>query len=198
MTDVPVTGVPVRETVRLSKSRFVAGAQCLKRLYWQVYEPEFAALADAGTQARMDQGTAVGVEARKAFPGGVLVTADHQHTDDALAQTAELIADRSVPAIFEAALEHNGVLVRVDILERLPRDRWRLVEVKSTTEVREHHLYDVAIQHYIAAGCGLRVSAAGLMHLNREYRYSGVQYNPHRLFVIEDLTPQARSMEGDV
>ena len=26
--------------MKLSKSRFVAGCQCLKRLYWQVHEPE--------------------------------------------------------------------------------------------------------------------------------------------------------------
>jgi hypothetical protein len=28
--------------MKLSKSRFVAGCQCLRRLYWQVHEPELA------------------------------------------------------------------------------------------------------------------------------------------------------------
>ena len=29
-------------TVRLSKSKFVAGCQCLRRLYWQAHERELA------------------------------------------------------------------------------------------------------------------------------------------------------------
>jgi len=29
--------------MKISKSKFVAGCQCLKRLYWQVHEPELAA-----------------------------------------------------------------------------------------------------------------------------------------------------------
>jgi hypothetical protein len=63
----------------LSKSKFGAGVQCLKRLYWQVYQPDLAAETDDQAQFIMDQGKAVGVEAQKAFPGGVLVEADHQH-----------------------------------------------------------------------------------------------------------------------
>ena len=101
------TGTAVRETPRLSKSRFVAGVQCLRRLYWKVYEPDSSGVTEPSVEARMDQGNAVGVEARKAFPGGVLVSADHKHVVDALAQTAELIGNRSVPAIFEAALEYR-------------------------------------------------------------------------------------------
>jgi hypothetical protein len=38
-------------TIKLSKSKFVAGCQCLKRLYLQVNEPELAAEPDAASQA---------------------------------------------------------------------------------------------------------------------------------------------------
>ena len=43
-------------TIKPSKSRFVAGCQCLKRLYWQVHEPELAAEPDAATEAIIQQG----------------------------------------------------------------------------------------------------------------------------------------------
>lgn len=52
----------------------------------------------------------------------------------AVTRTAALMADRSVPAIFEAAFEHSGMRVRVDILERLPRGYWGMREVKSSGE----------------------------------------------------------------
>ena len=97
-------------TPRLSKSKFVAGVQCLKRLYLQVFEPEEAADNTPGTQVLLEQGHAVGLEAQRAFPGGVLVGADHEHIADALKETALLIENRTVPAIFEAALEHNVVV----------------------------------------------------------------------------------------
>ena len=119
-------------TPRLSKSKFVAGVQCLKRLYLQVFEPDEAADNTPGTQVLLDQGQAVGVEAQRAFPGGVLVAADHEHIPEALEQTARLIADRAVPAIFEAALEHNGVLIP-ELFTRLHShgDRRRLFDLRS-------------------------------------------------------------------
>jgi hypothetical protein len=39
--------------MKLSKSRFVAGCQCLKRLYWQIHEPELAAQPDAAAECSM-------------------------------------------------------------------------------------------------------------------------------------------------
>jgi hypothetical protein len=104
--------------VRLSKSKFVAGVQCLKRLYFQVYEPQLAAEPGEAAEAIFEQGAEVGRLARQRFPGGVLVDAGIDNLEHALAQTAALMADPGVPAIFEATFRHAGVLVRVDVLER--------------------------------------------------------------------------------
>jgi hypothetical protein len=59
--------------MRISKSKFMAGTQCLKRLYWQVHEPELAAELDDSSEARIEQGREVGLLARQLFPGGVEV-----------------------------------------------------------------------------------------------------------------------------
>jgi len=59
--------------MRISKSKFVAGVQCLKRLYWQVHEPELAAEPDAAAEAIIQQGREVGLIARQLFPGWVEV-----------------------------------------------------------------------------------------------------------------------------
>jgi hypothetical protein len=84
--------------------------------------------------------------ARLLFPGGVLVEGKPREHRPAMARTAALMADRSVPAIFEAAFEHSGVRVRVDVLERLSRGYWGIREVKSSGEVKDHHYDDVAVQ----------------------------------------------------
>ncbi len=128
--------------MRISKSKFVAGVQCLKRLYFQVHRPELATGSSEATEAVMEQGHQVGVVAQKAFLGGVLVAADHEHLDDAIRVTRELVGNAEVPAIFEATFEYGGVLVRTDVLERRSRTSHRLIEVKSATGLKPHYASD--------------------------------------------------------
>ena len=143
MTDLgDLSRVPLPKAPRLSKSKFLSGLQCHKRLFLEVHHPSLATKPDAATQAMFDMGTEVGELARSRFPGGVLVTAGYRQTEAALAQTAALVQDLTVKAIFEAAFLHAGVLIRADVLERVPTAEglscgWRLIEVKSSTKVKD-------------------------------------------------------------
>jgi hypothetical protein len=69
--------------IRSSKSKFVAGVQCLKRLYLQVHSPELAGSSD-GTNSIIDQGRKVGLSAQKAFPGGVMVEPNSENLELAI------------------------------------------------------------------------------------------------------------------
>jgi hypothetical protein len=100
----------------ISKGKFVAGCQCLKRLYLLVRQPELAGGKDAADFALLDQGRQVGKLAQQLFPGGVEVRTGNP--EEAIRTTQELIANPDIPAIFEAAFEHEGVFVSVDILQR--------------------------------------------------------------------------------
>ena len=180
-------------TIKLSKSKFVAGCQCLKRLYLQVHQPELAAEPEEAAEAIIEQGREVGMLARELFPGGVEVPSDCR-LDEAIRATRELTANREVPAIFEGTFEHGGVLVRVDILHRRRDGRWRLIEVKSTTDVKDHHVGDVAIQHRVVTRSGVDLSASCLAHVNREYVYDGGSIDPHRFFKVRNVTRQVESL----
>jgi len=184
--------------VRLSKSKFIAGVQCLKRLYLEIRQPELAEDIGDEQEARLEEGQEVGRLAQTAYPGGALVDGGPLELDAALRRTAALIADPSVPAIFEATLQYSNVLVRVDIMQRLRRNHWRLIEVKSSVELKDHYLYDVAVQDYVVSGCGLAVSSAAVMHLNRDYIYDGKSYDPHGLFALEDVTRAVRQLGNAV
>ena len=63
----------VRPVVALSKSKFLSGLQCHKRLYLEVTHPELGEPPDTSTQALLAMGTEIGVLAQRRFPGGVLV-----------------------------------------------------------------------------------------------------------------------------
>ena len=180
--------------VRLSKSKFVAGVQCLKRLYLQVHQPELATQPDAAAEAIIRQGQEVGMLARSLFPGGVEVDCSGG-LDEAIRATRELVANREVPAIFEAVFEHQNVLVKVDILHRRRDGRWRLIEVKSTAQVKDHHLEDVAIQYRVVSRSGLDVATACLGHMNRNYIFPGGEIDPRRFFRIRNLTRRVQRLQ---
>ena len=180
--------------IKLSKSRYVAGVQCLKRLYWQVHQPELAAKPDAATEAIMEQGHEVGMLARELFPGGVEVSGEGG-LDQAMRATRELVANREVPAIFEATFEHDGVVVLVDVLHRRRDGRWRLIEVKSSTSVKEEHLDDVGIQYRVLSRCGLDVGSCCLTHVNSSYVFAGGGVDPWRFFRIRNVTRQVAKLQ---
>ncbi len=180
--------------IKLSKSRFVAGCQCLKRLYWQVHAPELAAEAEASDYAIMEQGREVGLLARQLFPGGVEVGSDGG-LDRAIRATRELIANPEISALFEASFEHDGVLVRVDVLHRRRDGRWRLIEVKSSASVKEEHLDDVGIQSRVVSRCGVDLASVCLAHINRNYVFDGGSIDVRRLFKIRNLTRRVQRLQ---
>lgn len=175
---------------RLSKSRFQLGLQCARQLWLRCHQPELADPLTEQQQHVFATGTAVGELARKRFAEGVLVDEDHLHSAEALETTARLMADPP-PAVFEAAFEHGGVLVRPDALVRVGGE-WDLYEVKSSTKLKPEHVSDVAVQLWVLEGAGLRVRRAYLMHLDSSYVYPGGGLDLDALFIAEDVTDDVR------
>jgi predicted RecB family nuclease len=194
---------PFPKAARLSKSKFLSGLQCHKRLYLEVHYPSLATKPDAATQAMFDMGTEVGELARSRFPGGILVTAGYRQSEAALEQTAALVQDLAVPAIFEGAFVHGGVLIRADVLERVRTEEgqfcgWRLIEVKSSTRVKDVHLEDLAVQSEVLLGAGLALASVCLMHINTGYLYRNGTIDLTELFTIQDLSEAVAQRRAEV
>jgi predicted RecB family nuclease len=163
-----------------------------------VRQPELATGLTEVIEAVMKQGQQVGLEAQKAFPGGVLVVADHEHLGDAIRITRELVGNAEVPAIFEATFEYGGVLVRTDVLERRGRAGYRLIEVKSSTSAKPHYAYDIGIQKHVLSGAGINLEGTRLMHLNRDYVFDGLKYDVSRLFVIAEISREQSISDAEI
>ena len=185
---------------QLSKSRFLNGLQCLKRLYLQTHHSELADPVTPGQQAIFDSGTLVGELARERFPRGTLVEEEYFEQEQAERTTRRLISDPSVPALYEPAFSFEGIRSRVDVLARTDDGEFELIEVKSTTRVKEDvHIPDVAIQVYMTEGAGIPISRAHLMHINRDYVYQGGDHDLQGLFTLADVTNEVRQyMENEL
>ncbi len=177
----------------LSKSRFTAGLQCLRKLHLSCFQPDLGTPPGAAQQAVFDAGTVVGEIARDLRPGGVLIDEAYYLHDDAVERTRGLLADTNIPAIYEAAFTEDGVRVRADILARTSDGSWELIEVKSTMSAKTQHIPDVAVQLMVIEQAGLTVDSVSLAHLSRDYVYPGGEYEADQLLAIDDMTDDARS-----
>ena len=179
--------------VGLSKSRVMAGLQCHKLLWWMVHEPTAPELRlDDQAQVVMDRGSRVGEIARSYVPGGVAIGLPYNAYDERVAVTAQALEDGAA-AVYEASFRAAGVFVAVDILKRDARG-FRLIEVKSTTSVKEHHIPDVAVQAHVLRQNGLDLLSTEVMHLNRECTYPDLS----NLFARSDVTKAAGAVEARV
>jgi hypothetical protein len=185
------------EAMELSKTKFMAGVQCLKRLYLLVHQPGILAHADGTGGAMIRQGHEVGLLARQLFPGGVEVDGS-DGLDSAIRTTKELLANPEIPAIFEGAFEYDSVIVKTDILQRRKENHFRLIEVKSTTELKDQHVEDLAIQNYVVSGSGLKLGSIWLAHVNREYVRAGASVDPRQFFLLRNLTTRAKNLRPEL
>lgn len=173
--------------LRLSKSKYLAGMQCIKRLWLQFYKPDKAVPPSPAQQRIFDQGTAVGELARKSFPGGRLILAAYYETAKALEQTEQAL-QAGIVDLFEPCFVFANTVVRVDVLHRNADSTYDIVEVKSTTGAHPEHIWDLAIQTFVLEGCGLPVRSTRIMHLDRACRYPDLS----NLFTTTDLTQEVR------
>ncbi len=154
----------------LSKSKLISSLQCPKRLWLEVHRAEL--IPEDPTRERMFSfGHEVGEMARRLTPGGVLI----EHQEDlatALKVTRDRLSAGGDQVLFEATVQHNGVLIRADILE-LKHGKTRIREVKASGSVKDYHLSDAAIQAWVLNSIGLSVDAVSIQHINTAFVYPG-------------------------
>lgn len=157
----------------LSKSKLMAARQCIKRLYLEIHKPELA-IVSSSTRANFATGNAVGELAREIYggDGDAILIPYEGGLSHAIRKTGRLLDDGVGVPIFEATLVHGGVLVRIDALLS-DGDGWRIVEVKSSTSLKDEHLFDCAIQSWVFQGLGYRQRRIALAHIDNEFVYRG-------------------------
>ena len=176
----------------LSKSKLLAYRQCPKRLGLQVHRPKLRE-DSATTQASFAVGHQVGNIARRLYDlkgNGVLIDPQADGFDAALARTQELL--QSAQPIFEAGFRADGALALADVMLPVSKNgklAWRMVEVKSSTSVKDYHRDDAAVQSFVARSSGVPLTKIALAHIDSDWVYPGNEdYNG--LLLENDLTDE--------
>ncbi len=158
--------------VFLSKSKLMSARQCLKRVHLEVHRADLKKIS-ADTEAAFRKGHEIGDIARRIYGTADSVFIPYEGgLQRAKSRTTELLRrNRPVP-IFEATLQYNNVLVRVDVL--IPDgEAWRLVEVKASTSVKPEHAVDCTIQAWVFKHSGYALSTVSLAHVDNSFVYQG-------------------------
>ena len=156
----------------LSKSTFMYGCQCPKRLWMHKFMPLERDIEDEAQTAIFQQGTDVGILAQQLFPGGVDASPENYYSyQRSVADTARYISEGQT-IIYEAAFQFDGILCAVDILVK-KNNKWYAYEVKSSCSVKEPYLQDAGLQYYVITNAGLALEDIFIVHLNSGYIRNG-------------------------
>lgn len=181
---------------KLSKSQYMRGLQCLKRLWLYNHRKDLQDPASPALQMIFDQGHAVGELAWQAFPGGKLIEAAYNQIPEALSATQEALRS-GAKILYEAAFIAGDILVRPDILTRNPNGSWDMLEVKSATQADEVYVEDVAVQKFVLEQAGLKIRKARLVLVDSSYIRKG-PIDPPAFFRLEDLTKEAEERKNNI
>lgn len=183
-----------------SKSKLLALRQCPKRLWLEIHRPDLRQ-DSAATEASFQMGHQVGDIARRIYDPknlGTLINVQNEGFKKAFERSTELLKNPN--PIFEAGFSAGGALAFADVM--LPetidgKQVWRMVEVKSSTSVKDYHHDDVAVQAFIAQSAGVPLQSIALAHIDSSWTYPGNDNYSGLLFEV-DLTTEAFARTDEV
>ena len=194
-------GILLNEMRPLSKSKLIAYRQCPKRLWLEVHRRDLRE-DSAETQARFQTGYQVGDIARRIYDPegkGAIIDINTDDYEAAFARTAKLLAESRQP-VFEAGFKADGALAFADAI--LPDSEngqpgWRMVEVKSSTRIRDYHHDDIAVQAFVAQAAGVPLISVALAHIDSSWVYPGGE-DYRGLLKENDLTAETSARTEEV
>jgi hypothetical protein len=156
----------------LSKSTFLMGCQCPKRLWLHKFQPDVRDEMDEGQEAIFQAGTDVGLIARQLFDEGIDASPPTFYQYQKSVADTEKYIRNGANIIYEACFQFDGVLSAIDILVK-KRNKWYAFEVKGSASVKPQFILDAAIQYYVITNSGLQLEDISIVHLDTDYIRQG-------------------------
>ncbi len=175
----------------ISKSRFISGIQCEKKVWFDYHRKDLKPPVDEQTQMIFDLGHKIGFLAQQKFPNGKDATPEN-YTDfsASIENTKKWISEQQT--IYEATFSAGNVLSMLDILY-WENGELNTVEVKNSTSVKDYHLWDAAVQYWVMNEAGYSPNRFLLMHINNQYVKDGEISD--ELFHLVDLTERVIDLQ---
>lgn len=152
---------------------------------------------DAALQAMFDDGHLFEKYADKLFPNAVSVGfsfADNNYRSMP-ARTKEVL-ESGAKTILQGRLETKDITCIFDVVERVDGNTFDLIEIKSSTEVKEEHISDLSFQTIVLEESGLSIRKIFVIHVNNEYVRNG-EIDLAKFTSRDDVTERVRDSIPD-
>ena len=183
----------------ISKSQYVRGLQCEKALWLFRNRKDLLLEPSSATKNILEIGNLIGKLAMDNYPTGIEVTTEYWDINGAIKATKKYIDDGN-DIIFEATALHpiTGAYSKIDILKRVDNtDLWDLIEVKSSTKVKEYHKDDLAFQYYVFSNSGYKIRNSYMMLIDNSYERIG-DIDPTKILRLIDISEQVKNKQNEV
>ncbi len=163
-------------------------------MWLQINRPEL--LEDSEQVKQSYQiGNEIGELAQQLCPDGILI-GDQNNLSAAIASTKAALEAHPDHPIFEATFQHEGLLVRADVLIPTPKG-YRMTEVKSSTSVKPYHVEDCAVQAWVLKKNNVSLATVELAHVDTSFVYQG-DGNYYGLLKAEQLDAELKDLLEEV
>lgn len=182
----------------LSKSKYTRFCQCPKMLWIDTYHPELA-VQDASLQRRFQEGNEVGDLAMGLlgnFVETTAYTAEGKLDIPAMLKDTQKYLAEGKENICEAAFAKDGCYCAVDILHKTAGG-YEIYEVKSSTDIHDVYLWDVAYQRWVLEQSGLKILHTYIVYINNKYVRHG-DIDIRDLFAVKDVSTAILPYYGEV
>lgn len=176
----------------ISKSRFISGVQCHKKIWFDYFRRDLKLPTDPGTQRIFDLGHEIGRLACNVFPNGKDATPEQFFDLKPAAEKTRQWINENVETIYEATFIAENSSAMLDILHRKDGQLWA-IEVKNSTSAKEYHFQDAALQYHVMTKAGFEPDCFFLMYINNQYKRDGEISDD--LFTLEDITAQIKAKQ---
>lgn len=189
--------------MKLSKSLYTRGLQCVKSLWLKKYNENALSEPDGFLKSIFATGNRVGGKACELFPNGKEIPYEGTTFEEKIALTQQWL-NEGVQNIYEATFEFDNVLVMVDILHKNSDGSFEIYEVKSSSwndkkklKDIEKYIHDASIQYYVLKGLGYSISKCSIMMLNSDYVFQE-KLDVSELFVHVYVTNEVIALQEDI
>ena len=180
--------------MKLSKSLYTKGIQCVKALWLKKYKKEILTPPLEASLAIFERGNEVGELACKLFPKGKKVV--YSKDFSSMVNTTKEYIEQGVRNIYEATFVYEGILVLVDILV-VKEEGVHIYEVKSSSHIKDIYIHDTSIQTYVLKKLGFNVLSSNLVHINSSY-IRGDYLDLYKFFTVVNISKEVEDLQKDI